>query len=83
MEQTTNKETKMESATEVKNVFIPICSIDGWLIFKYTEEDKVPYKWPKVLKYQNKLYAWMSWNSDNMNVNYKQISQNDLATKAK
>jgi len=75
----------MESATEVKDVFVPIndpTDSNGvrWLVFTYGESDKDPWKWPKVLKYQSRLYYWMSWNSDNFHVNYKEISENDLAT---
>jgi hypothetical protein len=70
----------MDTATEVKNVLIPIASPDGWLVFKYSIDDKEPWKWPKVLKYQKKFYNWMSWNSDSFTVNYKEISENLLAT---
>jgi hypothetical protein len=75
----------MESATEVKDVFVPIDNPTdqngrNWLVFKYGEADKDPWKWPKVIKYQDRFYMWMSWNSDNFHVNYNEISENDLAT---
>jgi len=75
----------MNTATEVKDVLVPINNPTDqsgrrWLVFKYGEEDKDPWKWPKVLKYQDRFYVWMSWNSDNYNVNYKEIGENELAT---
>ena len=70
----------METATEVKDVLVPINESNGWLIFRYGSDDKDPCKWPKVLKYRDRYYKWMSWNSDSYHVNYKQINQNDLAT---
>jgi hypothetical protein len=75
----------MEKAIEVKDVLVPIDNPKDsrghlWLIFKYGESDKDPWKWPKVLKYQDKLYHWISWNSDNNSVNYKSISAKELAT---
>jgi hypothetical protein len=75
----------IEQATEVKNVLIPIFNPTDdngrkWLTFKYGEADKDPWKWPKVIKYQDKLYVWMSWNSDDYRVNYKEIKESELAT---
>jgi len=75
-------------ATEVKDVMIPASNIldeDGfkWLTFNYSDggpDDKDPWRWPKVIKYQGQLYAWMSWNSDRMKINYKEINENELAT---
>jgi hypothetical protein len=74
----------MKTATEVPNVLIPIDNPTDstgrqWLIFKYGEADKDPWKWPKVVEYQGQKYRWMSWNSDNYSVNYKQVSDNELA----
>ena len=75
----------MNAATEVKDVLIPIDNPADdigklWLIFRYGEADKDPWKWPKVIKYQDRLYVWMSWNSDNYRINYKEIKESDLAT---
>lgn len=75
----------MNAATEVKDVLIPIDNPADdigklWLIFTYGEADKDPWKWPKVIKYQDRLYVWMSWNSDNYRINYKEIKESDLAT---
>ena len=75
----------IEQATEVKDVMVPINNpVDdsgkSWLIFKYTDQDKDPWKWPRVIKYQDRLYVWMSWNSDDFRVNYKEINENELAT---
>lgn len=76
----------MSVATEVKDVLVPIRHIEdasggrSWLIFRYGESDKDPWKWPRVIKYQDRLYIWMSWNSDDYRVNYKEINENELAT---
>ena len=75
----------MTVATEVKDVLVPIDNPKDstgrkWLIFKYGDSDKDPWKWPKVIKYQDRLYVWMSWNSDDFRVNYKEINENELAT---
>jgi hypothetical protein len=80
------KENNME-ATPIKNVFVPdYTSVDNnnkeWLIFSYSENDK-PWKWPKVLKYNNKFFYWMSWNSDNNKVNYKEIDEKEIAIPVK
>jgi len=75
----------MTVATPVENVMIPLdnpTDSNGvrWLIFRYTSDDKDPWKWARVIKFQDRLYAWMSWNSDNYRVNYKEISESQLAT---
>lgn len=75
------------AATEVKNVYMPWSNPKdssgvSWLTFKYGEADKDPWKWPKVLDYQGKFYMWMSWNSDDHNINYKSIPVSQLATKS-
>jgi len=75
----------MDTATEVKNVYVPIDnptddSGKRWLIFRYGEEDKNPWQWPKVMTFGGRLYKWMSWNSDTYRVNYKEISETEVAT---
>jgi hypothetical protein len=76
------------TATEVKGAMIPDSIIqDGnkinssiWLVFKYSNDDKkLPYKWPKAIKYQNKYFQWMSYNSDSMTINYKECDKNSFA----
>jgi len=81
----TNKEDDMTNAKEVKDVMVPINNPKDdngklWLVFKYGEADKDPWKWPKVIEYQDRLYVWKSWNSDSYNVNYKEIKRNEMAT---
>ena len=73
----------------VKDAMVPIGIIkdyDGvnWLQFKYSPDaKKQPWKWPKVLrcdgKSDGKLYKWMSYNSDNYTVNYRECQEKDLA----
>lgn len=74
----------METAKEVKKVMVPIdnpkdSSGRFWLIFKYGEADKDPWKWPKVVEYQDRKYMWRSWNSDNYTINYMEIRDWELA----
>ena len=73
-------------AVAVRDVYIPCEEIrkddDGtnWLKFFYTDDDKDPWKWPKVLKYDGMFFKWMSYNSDYNHIFYKQIDVNQIAT---
>ena len=74
----------MTTATPIQNAMIPNkVSTDSngydWLQFKYTDDDKDPWRWPKAVTYKNKTFMWMSWNSDRFTVNYKEINPNELA----
>ena len=75
----------MKIATPVQNALVPLrvfTDSNGrdWLIFSYSDDDRVkPYRWPKVLKYDNKLFMWMSWNSDNNIINYKESVEKEIA----
>jgi len=52
-------------AVAVRDVYIPCEEIrkddDGtnWLKFFYTDDDKDPWKWPKVLKYDGMFFKWL------------------------
>jgi len=72
----------------VKDAMIPfshnvhtesLCTNGLWLMFKYSDSDKDPWKWPKVITYKNKYFQWMSYNSDGYYINYKEISKDELA----
>jgi hypothetical protein len=68
----------------VKDVMVPQgiikdCNNVNWLQFQYHEDGKQPWKWPKVLRCDGKLYKWMSYNSDNFTVNYRQCEEKELA----
>jgi hypothetical protein len=74
-----------EIAKPVNNLLVPSYETTDdanrtWLIFKYDENDKDPWKWPKVLKYRNRFFYWMSWNSDNHTINYKEIDESEIAS---
>lgn len=77
------------NATPVNDVYVPLYCERAkghdrrWLVFKYGEADKNPWNWPKVMKYQDRLYVWMSWDSDKFHVNYKEITESELATVVK
>ena len=76
---------KFGEATEVKNVMVPMHNPTDesgrkWLVFQFGESDKDPWKWPKVVQYQDRKYMWRSWNSDNHTVNYLAITESELAT---
>ena len=72
----------VKEAMPVAGAMIPVdMKWDGsrnWLIFPYEYEDK-PWKWPKAIKYDGRFFIWMSWNSDNMRVNYKECLESELA----
>ena len=47
-----------------------------WYVFTYAADDEVPpYKWAKYISNGTVVLKWMSWNSDRMEVNYKQIPE--------
>ena len=58
----------------------PVKSYDGtnWLILHYTEKDKDPWKFPKIMTCDGRFYRWMSWNSDNHTINYKECRQSEI-----
>ena len=72
-----------DKAKPIKDVYVPyqtpVCDGVTWLYFRYTEDDREPWRWPKVLTYQGMTFAWSAFNSDDMYVCYKQISEYDLA----
>jgi len=78
----------MKTATAIK-AMVPFAEIKDdsgilWLKFKYSNEDKLPpYRWPKAIKYDGKTFIWMSYNSDYMNINYKEWPEHLLATPTK
>lgn len=70
-------------ATPIKNAMVPIrathdASGNMWLVFSYSDEDK-PWKWPKALKYDGRVFVWMSWSSDTKQVNYKEACEAVIA----
>lgn len=71
--------------TEVKNAYVPnyVQEFNGvsWMQFSYGANDKDPWKWPKLLMCDGKYYAWMSWNSDNNTISYKEIDKSLIAFK--
>ena len=51
-----------------------------FLRFHYNHEDEIPpWKWSKIMLYQGKKYKFMSFNSDDMYVCYKEIADSDIA----
>jgi len=70
-------------AIPVKDAYdgTPVKAYDGtnWFIFNYTDEDKDPWKWPKIMTCDDRFYRWMSWNSDKHTVNYKECRQSEIA----
>jgi len=73
----------IDKAKPIKDVFVPyqtpVCDGVTWLYFRYSEDDLNPWQWPKVMKYQDMTFVWSAFNSDDMYVCYKQISEYDLA----
>lgn len=74
----------MKQVEIIPNAMIPVGEqLDenglSWLQFKYNFETDEPWKWPKAIKYDGKIYQWSCYNSDSMNVHYKEISINKLA----
>ena len=75
----------MKTATPIQNAMIPFSERKddngiNWLQFKYSNDDKVmPYRWAKAIRYDGRAYVWMSYNSDMMNVYYKEIPENQIA----
>lgn len=70
-------------ATPIKKAMVPVqvthdTSGKMWLVFSFSNEDQ-PWKWPKALKYAGRVFIWMSWNSDNMRVNYKEANEDEIA----
>lgn len=51
-----------------------------WLTIKYDEmyDHRDPWKWPKFMECNGMVFRWMSWNSDNHNVNYKECSKSEI-----
>ena len=70
---------------EVKNAYVPnyVKDFDGvsWMQFSYSDADKDPWKWTKLLECNGKYYKWMSFNSDNNTINYKEIPKSQIAFK--
>jgi len=70
-------------ATPVKDAYdgTPVKAYDGtnWLIFHYTDADKDPWKWPKIMTCDGRFYRWMSWDSDKNTINYKECRQSEIA----
>lgn len=73
-----------QSATIVQDALIPNkvqnCNGCHWIDFRYSENDLDPWRWPEVLKYQDRLYKWSAFNSDKGEIYYKEISPNEIAT---
>ena len=70
--------------TAPKGIYLPdyVTVYEGitWLRFSYSLDDKVaPYRWPKLLTFQNRYFKWMSYNSDSCTINYKEVNVDDLA----
>jgi hypothetical protein len=73
----------MKEVEVVKKAMLPLyysqpLNDPSWLVFSYGAED-IPYKWPKVIKYDGKFFKWMSYNSDNFHVNYKECAEKEIA----
>lgn len=72
------------NATPIKDSMVPIQVItdknDGkqWLVFSYDLDDR-PWKWPKAIRYDGRVFVWMSWDSDKVKVYYKETSVNEIA----
>ena len=71
-------------ATPVKDAYdaTPVIKdYDGtfWLVLHYTDEDKDPWKFPKILECNKLFYRWMSWDSDKHTINYKECKANEIA----
>jgi len=73
----------LDIAVAVDDVMIPWLEreFEGvtWLKFRYGHDDKDPWKWPKVVTYGGKVFKWMSFNSDLMDVHYKETTKESLA----
>ena len=73
----------MTKATPIENAYdgCVVQSQDGarWLIFRYNDEDKDPWKWAKFFECDGRVYRWMSWNSDNNTINYKECRREEIA----
>jgi hypothetical protein len=71
------------TATPVKDAYLPTVVISAdksqWLVFHYTDEDKDPWKWPKVMECGVRYFRWMSWDSDRRVVNYKECKPSEIA----
>jgi hypothetical protein len=70
-------------ADPIKNAMVPIQLTHdadgvGWIVFSYTEDER-PWKWPKAVRWCDKPYIWMSFNSDSMRVYYKECQENEIA----
>lgn len=74
----------MKTATAIPKAMVPLYERDNWLVFKYSDDDKVqPWRWPKAIAYDDRTYVWTSWNSDSMHINYKEHNKFAFPTKLK
>jgi hypothetical protein len=67
----------VKKAKPVENAYVPwsVLPFEGflWMRFQYSHDGLEPWKWPKVMEYDGKKYEWMSFDSDHMYINYKEL----------